>query len=200
MASAFSVEYTVIHLTDLSSCRKPYQNTRSWAGCLTRMGRQSTTSDRWKECSWAWEAQPKRLHGTGDPLGCSWQEPQMYLCSQISTDLSLGESDYHRAQLSTVSCLIACCKQQIKVYQVSRYHHDRWQRLAWSNNCYQHFPLAALWIQFLVFHTSLHTDPSHYVLQCLFQQLKESLKMTFYFLEVILFPMRDWLCFRCGFL
>lgn len=134
MASAFSVVYTVTHLTDLSPCRKPYQNTCSWAGCLNRMGRQSTTSDRWDECSWAWEAQPKSLQGTRDPLGCSRQEPQMYLCRQISTDLSLGESDNHRAWLSTVSSLIACCKHQITGYQVSRYHHDRWQRLAWSNN------------------------------------------------------------------
>lgn len=150
MASAFSVEYLlcriVKHLTDHSPCRKPYQNVCSWAGCLTRMGRQSTTSDRWEECSWAWEAQPRRLHGTGDPLGCSRQEPQMYLVARSQLIWVLGKSDNHRGQLSTVSSLIACCKHQIKVYQVSRCHHDRWQRLAWSNNCYQHFPLAALWI------------------------------------------------------
>lgn len=115
MATAFPVEYTVIHLTDLSPCRKPYQNTCSWAGSWQGWeGRQSTTSDRWEECSWAWEAQPQRLHGTGDPPGCSWQEPQMYLCSQISTDLRLGESDNHKAQLSTLSSLTACCKHQIK--------------------------------------------------------------------------------------
>lgn len=134
MASAFSVVFTATHLTYLSPCIKPHQNTCSWAGCLTRMGKQST-SDRWEEWSWAWEAQPKSLHGTGDPLGCSQQEPQTYLCSQISSGLSVGESENHKAQLSTVSSLIACCKRQIKLYQVSRYHHDRWQRLAWSNNC-----------------------------------------------------------------
>lgn len=53
-----------------------------------------------------------------------------YLCSQTSTDLSLDDSQNHRAQLSTVPSLTACCKCQIKVYRASRYHHDRQQKLA----------------------------------------------------------------------
>lgn len=113
--SVFSIVYTCIATCVIDPLSMQKTLTCSWAGCLRRMGRQST-GDRWKENSCPQEAQPETLHGAREPPSCSHKDIPM------SSDLNWFESRQFLKSQSTTkhSAFSACCKHQIKVYQVTR--------------------------------------------------------------------------------